>query len=183
MKPPPDQLPPAFLARLHARDSAAWREVFTRLWPVALHAARRSLAPASEAEDAAAVALAELAKLPGLPATWQACEALTAVIARRRAISQLRRQTALKRGLGETIPLEHAAGEPAAAPIARAAVDVGLLLEEIDPLRRRIIEEHFLEGRTSDEIGARLQLKPATIRSHLARALRELRRRLHPTDT
>ncbi len=177
--PPPDQLPAAFFAGLQTREPAAWREAFTRLWPVALQAARRVFTSAADAEDAAAAALADLAKLPALPDTWPACEALVAVIARRRAISQLRAHTALKRGLGETLSLDHAVAEPSVTTVTSAALDVGLLLDGIDPLRRRIIEEHFLDGRTSDEIGARLQLKPATIRSHLARALGEIRRRLN----
>lgn len=180
MNSPADQLSPAFQSRLQARDDAAWREVFTRLWPVALHAAQRVFTRPTEAEDAAAAALAELAKLPRLPDTWSGCEALIAVVARRRAISQLRALTAAKRGLGETLSLDHAAAEPAALVATQAALDVGTLLAEIDPLRRRIVEEHFLEGRTSEEIGTRLRLNPATIRSHLARTLRELRQRLNP---
>jgi hypothetical protein len=72
-----------------------------------------------ETEDAASTALAELATHPALPATWPALEALTAVIARRRAISLLRGRHAAKRGAGETLSLEQLEYEPAAAAVAR----------------------------------------------------------------
>ncbi len=169
-----------FHARLLARDDAAWREAFRRLWPVALTAASRIFSQNPETEDAASTALAELATHPALPATWPALEALTAVIARRRAISLLRGRHAAKRGAGETLSLEQLEYEPAAAAVAQAALDLSTLLAEVDPLRRRILEEHFIDGRTSEEIGSRLQLKPATVRSHLFRALQELRHRVRP---
>lgn len=169
-----------FHARLHARERTAWREAFTRLWPVALSAAGQILRQRDEAEDAASSALADLAAGSALPATWPALEALTAVIARRRAISLLRSRYAAKRGAGETLSLDQLEYEPAAASVALAALDVATLLTDLDPLRQRILKEHFIDGRTSEEIGSRMQLKPATVRSHLFRALQELRTRVRP---
>lgn len=135
-----------FHARLQAREGTAWREAFTRLWPVALSAAGQILRQRGEAEDAASSALADLAAGSALPATWPALEALTAVIARRRAISLLRARNAAKRGAGETLSLDQLECEPAAASVAFAALDVATLLADIDPLRQRILKEHFIMG-------------------------------------
>lgn len=167
--------PSDFPSRLVAGEPAAWREAFSRLWPVALRAAGGILKHGPEAEDAASAALAQLAEQPVLPDTWAGLEALTAVIARRRAISHLRTRTAAKRGSGEIIALGDIATEPAAESAADHALDIVTLLDQLDPTRRQIVLEHFLDGRTSEEIGSRLSLKPATVRSHLFRALQELR--------
>jgi RNA polymerase sigma-70 factor (ECF subfamily) len=172
--------PTDFPARLLARDSEAWRAAFTRLWPVALHAAIHVLRQRPESEDAASAALAQLAEQTKLPDTWAGLEALTAVIARRRAISQLRSRTAAKRGDGEVISFDQLEVELPAERVAQASLDFAAMLEHLDPTRRQIVLEHFVDGRTSEEIGSRLSLKPATVRSHLFRALQELRRWLQP---
>lgn len=174
--------PVDFTARLVNRDETAWRTAFTRLWPIALCAARHVLKQSGDAEDAAATALAELADATNLPDTWPALEAYTAVIARRRAISIVRKYTAAKRGSGETIPLEFLDHEPAVETAASAALDIATLLAQLEPERRRIVEEHFLDGRTSEEIGSRLQLNPATVRSHLLRSVQKLRRWINSTS-
>lgn len=151
-----------------------------RLWPVALCAAGHVLKHTNDAEDAAATALAELADANNLPDSWPALEAYVAVIARRRAISLVRKRTAAKRGSGETIPLEFLEHEPAIETTTNAAFDLATLLAQLEPERRRIVEEHFLDGRTSEEIGSRLRLNPATVRSHLLRSVQKLRRWLNP---
>lgn len=166
--------PVDFASRLAQRESAVCRLVFTRLWPVALRAATHVLKQHSDAEDAAATALAELIKRSDLPDTWPALEAYIAVIARRRAISLLREHTAKKRGGGTVLPLDHAAQIPAAA-VARHALDLNTALDQLDPLRRNLLEEHFLEGLTSAELSRRHRLNPATVRSHLHRAVQTLR--------
>jgi RNA polymerase sigma-70 factor (ECF subfamily) len=162
-------------ARLHAQETTAWRLAFNRLWPVAMRSASYLLKDRTEIEDAAAAALGDLTHQSKLPESWAALEALTAVIARRRAISLLRARTAAKRSSDETISLEQIANEIPAADIAGAALDLDTLLERLGDPRRQIIIEHFLHGRTSEEIGRRLDLKPGTVRSHLFRALQELR--------
>jgi RNA polymerase sigma factor (sigma-70 family) len=172
--------PVDFSSRLLAREEAAWREAFARLWPVALCAAGHVLKQRGDAEDAAADALADLAERTELPDSWAALEAYTAVIARRRAISLVRKRTAAKRGSGETLSLDFIAEEPAVETVADASLDLSTLLAQLDPERRRIVEEHFLDGRTSEEIGSRLQLNPATVRSHLLRSVQKLRRWLNP---
>jgi RNA polymerase sigma factor (sigma-70 family) len=166
--------PIEFSARLRAGEPAICRLIFIRLWPVALRAAGHVLRQRVDAEDAAATALTELIKRPDLPESWPALEAYIAVIARRRAISLLREHTALKRGGGTVLPLDHAAEIPAAT-VARHALDIGVALNQLDPQRRRLVEEHFLDGLTSEELARRHQLKPSTIRSHLHRAVRSLR--------
>lgn len=172
--------PVDFPTRLTARDEAAWRIAFTHLWPVALCAAGHVLKQHSDAEDAASTALAELAERSDLPDSWSALEAYTAVIARRRAISLVRHRTAAKRGSGQTLSLEQLDQEPAVETAASAALDLATLLAQLDPQRRRIVEEHFLDGRTSEEIGSRLRLNPATVRSHLFRSVEKLRRWINP---
>lgn len=172
--------PSDFPSRLVAGEKSAWREAFTRLWPVALRAAGGIARHRPEAEDAASAALAQLAEQTALPDTWAGLEALAAVIARRRAISIVRARTAAKRGDGEIVSFEALDTEPAAELVAQTSLDFTTLLDQLDHTRRRIVVEHFLDGRTSEEIGSRLQLKPATVRSHLFRALQELRRWLQP---
>lgn len=147
---------------------------------MALRAAGSIAKHRPEAEDAASAALAQLAEQPALPDTWAGLEALAAVIARRRAISLVRARTAAKRGDGEIVSFEALATEPAAELVAQTSLDFTTLLDQLDETRRQIVVEHFLDGRTSEEIGSRLQLKPATVRSHLFRALQELRRWLQP---
>lgn len=172
--------PSDFHSRLLARDDRAWRQAFKQLWPVALCAAGYVLKTHSDAEDAAATALSELAESKTLPDNWPALEAYVAVIARRRAISLLRKRTAAKRGAGEVISLDSIEHEPAATTVAEAALDLSSLLAQLDADKRRIVEEHFIDGRTSEEIGSRLQLNPATVRSHLFRSVQKLRRWLTP---
>jgi len=163
-----------FAARIAKREPAICRLVFTRLWPVALRAATQVLKQHSDAEDAAATALSELIKRSDLPDTWPTLEAYVAVIARRRAISLLREHTAKKRGGGAVLPLDHAEQIPAST-VARHALDLTTALDQLDPLRRSLLEEHFLEGLTSEELSKRHRLNPATIRSHLHRAVQTLR--------
>jgi RNA polymerase sigma factor (sigma-70 family) len=156
----------------------SWRKAFTHLWPVACRAARRLLANQADVEDIAATALAHYAQLPARPANLDESGALVAVIARRAAIAHWRRQTTRKRSSEETIPLHLLAESelPGETASLGQAHDMEQLLQTLPPLRRQIICEHFLEGRNSTEIGERLGLNPITVRSHLLRAMQELRK-------
>jgi RNA polymerase sigma-70 factor, ECF subfamily len=156
----------------------SWRTAFSHLWPVACRAARRLLANQADVEDIASTALAHYAQLPARPANLDESGALVAVIARRAAIAHWRRQSARKRSREEAVPLHLLAeGElPVDTASLGRAHDLERLLQSLSPLRRQIIREHFLEGRNSTEIGERLDLNPATVRSHLLRAMQELRK-------
>lgn len=156
----------------------SWRETFGHLWPVACRAARRLLSNPADVEDIAATAISQYAQLPSRPANLDESGALVAVIARRAAIAFWRKQNALKRGAEQPTPLhlldEGAVPAPAVAP--GIEYDLAALLDTLPPLRRQIVREHFLEGRNSAEIGERHGLNPATVRSHLLRAMQELRK-------
>ena len=178
--------PAAFVQRLHARDRGAWDEAFRRLWPVALRMARRILPPPpTDAEDVASATLAEFAAKTELPATWSECAALVSVMTRRRTVSHLRHQHRERRDAHRTQPLDALLAErlPAATDASLAALDLDTVLAELDATQRTILEAHFIDGLDSREIGERLQLNPATVRSHLFRCLQHLRRRWATRET
>jgi RNA polymerase sigma factor (sigma-70 family) len=171
--------PDAFTARLIARDAKAWEDAFRRLWPVALRVAGRVLPPPPvDAEDIASATLADFSHRPSVPSTWSQCAALVAVMARRRAISHLRHQHRQKRAAHNTDPLDDQIRNAAASPddSVAAALDLDTVLDKLAPLPRQILEAHFVDGLNSNEIGQRLNLNPATVRSHLSRTLQLLRR-------
>ena len=174
------------MARLQAHEATAWDEAFHRLWPIAVLAARRTLrAPATEADDVASATLADFARLTMLPPSWAECAAMVTVIARRRAMSVLRQRFASKRHALAVEPLgEHLASTlPEPAEVVARALDSALVLAELSELERELLEAHFVEGLTSQEIGSRFGLNPATVRSHLSRTLQTLRRRWTTRDT
>ncbi len=179
--PPFDSPGDPLLPRLRAGEADAWRLAFTRLWPRAHRVAHAVLGDAHLAEDAAAEVLRDLTAHPERVRTWPELEAYVLVCVRRRAISMQRDARAAKRGGGDLVPLDENIDATTPDEVALAALDLAALLPTLDPLRRRIVEEHFLQGRTSDDIGARLDLNPATVRSHLARALRQLQERVNPS--
>ena len=172
----------ALLPRLRAGDASAWREAFARLWPRAHRVATAVLRDTHLGEDAAADALRAIAAKPENVWSWPELEAFVLVTTRRRAISLQREAHAAKRGSGNIIPLQDAAETVTSADdTSLAALDIATLLPRLDPLRRQIVEAHFLRGENSDEIGRALNLNPATVRSHLMRALQSLRRDLPET--
>lgn len=178
--------PEVFVARLRAHEASAWDEAFGRLWPIAVFSARRTLpAPATDADDVASAALADFARLAVLPGSWPECAAMVTVIARRRALSVLRQRFTGKRHALAIEPLgEHLASTlPEPAEVVATALDSALVLAELSELERELLEAHFVEGLNSQEIGARLGLNPATVRSHLSRTLQTLRRRWTMRDT
>ena len=182
LNPPTASTDDALLLRLRAGDTSAWREAFARLWPRAHRVATAVLHDSHLGEDAAADALRTIAADPGRVRSWPELEAFVLVTTRRRAISLQREAHAAKRGSGNIIALDDAA-EPvtSADETSLAALDLAHLLPRLDPLRRQIVEAHFLRGENSDEIGRALNLNPATVRSHLMRALQSLRRDLPET--
>lgn len=161
-----------------ASAEKSWRETFGHLWPVACRAARRLLANPADVEDIAATAISQYAQLPARPANLDESGALVAVIARRTAIAFWRKQNALKRGAEPPAPLHLLEERDLPAPPVAPGIehDLAALLATLPPLRRQIVREHFLEGRNSTEIGERHNINPATVRSHLLRAMQELRK-------
>lgn len=180
----PSDLPDdAWLTRLRAGEATAWRDAFARLWPRAHRVATAVLRDAHLGEDAAADALRAVAAAPHRVRSWPELEAFVLVTSRRRAISLQREAQAAKRGSGNVVALDNILEPTAPADeVSVAALDLAALLPRLDPLRRRIVEAHYLHGESSDEIGRALRLNPATVRSHLLRALHQLRRDLPETN-
>lgn len=173
---PPDE---TLLPRLRAGEASAWHEAFSRLWPRAHRLAERVLHDRHLAEDAAADVLRRLAGEPHRVRSWPEVEAFVFVSTRRRALSMLRAARTAKRGAGTVIALEDAQTDAIpVSTVCTAALDLASLLPRLDPLRQQIVRAHFLHGQTSEEIGRELALNPATVRSHVLRALQQLRRDL-----
>lgn len=172
--PQPDD---SLVAPLRAGDEAAWRRAYAELWPVAWRAAQAVLRQPTESEDAAMLALEKLYAHRDRPRCWSDFPAMTAVIARREAFSARRARGAAKRGGDHVVSLEELAFEPAALPAAIAVgLDLAELLASLSPEVRRVVEAHFLEGRSSQEIATATGGNANTVRSHLMRALQTLRR-------
>lgn len=172
--PQPDD---SLVAPLRAGDEAAWRRAYAELWPVAWRAAQAVLRSPHESEDAAMRALEKLHAHRERPRNWNDFLAMAAVIARREAITTVRARATAKRGGDQVVSLDELSFEPADVPATIAlGLDLSEMLASLTPEVRHIVEAHFVEGRSSQEIAAATGKNANTIRSQLMRALQALRK-------
>lgn len=88
-------------------------------------------------------------------------------------VTRARRRTSLKRGAGQQVlQLSDAADTPSpwdTAPETLIALDEALArLEEVDPVKARIVELRFFGDLSVDETARALALSPATVKRHWA---------------
>jgi RNA polymerase sigma factor (sigma-70 family) len=146
----------------------------------ALRAARRHLPDMGESEEVAAQALQETRLAVASTRSWEEVGALAVVIARRRAISRIRAQTALKRSAGSAVSLDHEVLlESGEAPqyAALRALDVQSILASLSLTHRELLQDYFIHGLTSDEVAQKRGMPAATVRSQIMRLLAQLRER------
>ena len=152
-----------------AGDRGAYARLIERHWCRLVRLAR-SVVGEAEAEDSVQDALirAWLA-LPTLRQPEAFGPWLTRVVLRA-SLKQRRRRP-------ETVPLA-AAPEPPVAPATAAGLDVERLLAALAPRQRAVMHLTVIEGMSDGEIGALLEITPASVRSHRRRAREALARLL-----
>lgn len=181
------------LRALRHGDEAAWTEAFQLLWPIAVCASRHPSAclTASEVEEAASEALAQLVSQVSQVGNFEQLKALTATIAFRKAISMARKKSASKRGAG-ALSLEDDShfGELWLEPSSTAAnplwdveiAEMVLLLQqalsELDTETHTLLEEKHVLGATYEELSAKHGIPLGTACAKVARGLRKVRLRL-----
>lgn len=183
--PMPETTTPDLLAALRAGRSEAWQQAFTLLWPHAYKSAYRLFNQPHDAEESASHALQEIYRRgPRMVRQFDELIALTVVIARRHAATTLRARLAEKRGgaYSAHMPLDFISADNAVLQqpesAAANALDAADLIAQLDPEQQRLLEDHFWNGFTSEEIARRHQMNPSTARSKIFRAVQTLRRRM-----
>ena len=175
---------------LKAGDEASWTVAFSYLWPIALHVAkaspgRLSVSDAEEvASDAICLAMQQIARVD----SERELRALVAVIARRRAITRLRRNSAGKRVPegGELEPMDLQLEDPLAGaarpsdPSEDAMQrDTLLLLDRamsgLDPFTYQLVREKYVAGYSYEELSSRHGIPIGTLCPKVMRALQEIR--------
>lgn len=167
------------LSDLVRQDPAAWRIAFSALWPLAWRVTNFVLRGSADAEDVAAEAMGQLPLLCAKISSPAELEALTIVVARRCAASHLRARFAKKRDarrLSGPSLLEDVADASDLRQEVEQTLDLHVWLDRLDTRRRALVEAHFLDGKTSVELGATSGLDESTVRGLLGEAVRIMNR-------
>jgi len=152
-----------------AGDRGAYARLIERHWSRLVRLAR-SVVGEAEAEDSVQ---------DGLIRAWLALPSLRrpeafgpwlARVVLRGCLRERRRRP-------ETVPLAEAQ-EPPVAPASDAGLDVERLLAALAPRQRAVMHLTVVEGMSDGEIGALLEITPASVRSHRRRAREALTRLL-----
>ncbi len=183
----------SLLLRLKAGSESAWDEAFQILYPVAFAAARHPLTALSpsDAEDVAIEALTMLVPKIEAIQNWDEMRAMTATIAARRAISFKRKQTADKRGGGQTDSLdalnEKTEGhfEPAAlldSISAAELLELSELLDQamvsLDEMTKNLIHDFIVEEIPYKDLAQKHSLPIGSVGVYLARGLKKIRSKI-----
>ena len=178
------------LRLLKAGDEQAWADAFGHLWPIALGVALGHQLTREDAEDVAIETLAAVAEKVEYLAKVEELKALTVAIARRRAISKIRKKLAAKRGgpsgLVSMPPDQMAEAEQSVAPTSHLSEQelselillLHKLLETLDANTRSLLIEKVAEGCTFEELSRKHGVSLGTLCSKLARALEKVRKSL-----
>lgn len=161
--------------RLYARDATAMTVFYTRYGPILYRVLRALLPSAEAAEDVLQesllkiwLAFAQYDAERGRLYTW------AVNICRHQALDHLRRARA--RGAGHTTALEQ-------APTVQHRVAPAWLPEHLDvraslywlrPAYQRVLDLHYFEGLTHEEIAQRLCLPLGTVKTHCRQGLHQL---------
>jgi len=182
------------LAALQRGDDAAWEEAFRRLYPSAFVAARHPLASLtpSEAEDIAIEALTLL--LPKVKAVVEFDELrlLVVTIASRKAISEKRRQLAVKRGGGdltsldamqddETIrfePAEQLVSHLSGTDLRELSQLLDQALSALEPRQADLLRDFLVHRLPYKELAEKYRMPIGSVGVSLARGLDKIRTHL-----
>lgn len=150
-------------------DRAAYARLIERRWSPMVRLAR-SVVGEVEAEDSVQDALIQAwLALPSLRRPEAFSAWLTRVVLRGCLRARRRRV--------ETVPLAEAP-EPPVPPAAGVGYDLERLLAALAPRQRAVMHLTVVEGMSDGEIGAVLEITPASVRSHRRRAREALARLL-----
>jgi RNA polymerase sigma-70 factor (ECF subfamily) len=172
----------ALLVRIQRRDQAALGELHDRTMGRVLALAQRIVRVRADAEEVAIDTFVQ---------AWEAAAAFDTrrggvmawllTICRSRALDLLRRRSA--RAAAEGGFAAEPADELAAAPddllaLAQGGSLLAAALRELSPERRQVLGLAYLRGYTQEEIAAFTGIAVGTVKSHMRRALGELREQL-----
>ena len=182
------------IRNLQAGDRFMWDAAFHWLWPIAWTAAQRRLATFApgEIEDVAVEAIREAAERvqAGKVGSFEELQALTGIIARRRAVDHIRRMQAERRAAGATESIEGhedlASGAPDPLEQVSSRDLAGLLMnltESLTQKQQQLLRLYYVDGLKQAELAEKLDLPLGTVGVTLSRALESLRVELrkHPT--
>jgi RNA polymerase sigma factor (sigma-70 family) len=182
------------LAALQRGDQDAWDEAFRRLYPAAFASARHPLAALtpSEAEDIAIESLTLLLPKVKQVAEFDELRLLVITIASRKAISEKRRQLAVKRGGGDLTSLdamqddEAVRFEPAEQLLTRlSGTDLRELsrlldaaLSGLEPRQADLLRDFLMHHLPYRELAEKYRMPIGSIGVSLARGLDKIRAQL-----
>ena len=163
----------ALLSRwTEARDAEAFAEIVSRYSGLVYHTARRVLRNSADAEDVAQECFLELSRTG--PRIRTSLGGWLHTVATHRALDRIRSQA--RRRAREAEHQERAAARQ---------VDWDTLLSQVDDVLTELDEDlatplvqHFLLGRTHDDIAAELGLSRSAVTTRIGRGVEEVRRRL-----
>jgi RNA polymerase sigma-70 factor, ECF subfamily len=177
-EPPGDAV---LVARAHAGDPAAARELVRRHLRVALAVARAILDDMADAEDACQDAFATVfEKLDRYDPAF-AFRGWLLTIVRNRALGirrrqRVRRAEVLGTGAGEVDAPASAADDPRTAlERAELRARIAAAMDVLSATQREVLLLHDVEGWRHGEIAAHIGVSPVTSRTHLFKARQRLR--------
>ena len=166
------------LDKVAAAHPGAVERCLTRYGPLVWSLARRWSPMLEDAEDAAQEIFTDLWRAaPRFDPRREPSEAtFVAMIARRRLIDHHRKRARQP----NTTDLEHslmmpAAFQPDQLELGEEAGRVRVLLEQLRPEERQVLEFTFFHGLSQSEISQRIQLPLGTVKTHARRGLIRLR--------
>src|SRR5437879_6243641 len=179
------------LQALQRGEAEAWDEAFRWLWPAAFAVAQLKLQPflPQDVEDVAIEALEALVDKVREVRSVEELKPLVASIAHHKAVSRLRGASSLKRGSGQTGPLDahgEEAGDCPAAGTANSPLDsldqkelaerVSDTLAALKPPLGEVLSDFFLEGLRYEEIAKKRGIAVGSVGVYLKRGLEAMRR-------
>ncbi len=175
---PENQSPRDLLASLARGENEALTQLYRVLGPQVLGVARRLLGGLAEAEDLTQEIFLEVWERAarydpqrGSPRCW------VLQIVRSRAIDRLRARRARQKRDRAVGADQYAAPTP---PEARACQHeqrsrLRRAIEELNPVRKNVLQLCYFEGLAQIEVAGRLEMPLGTVKSHVRRGLAELR--------
>jgi RNA polymerase sigma-70 factor, ECF subfamily len=168
---------PSMLQRIASGDPAAVRECIDQYGGLVWSIARRFSRTPSDAEDATQEIFLDIWRSAGrFDATQGSSKVFIAMIARRRLIDRLRKNSA-EPPMDSIEALETAAwSDPGmASETAVEAEQAARALAELRPEQRQVLELGLLHGLSQSEIAARLNMPLGTVKSFMRRGLIKVR--------
>ena len=179
------------LQALQRGEAEAWDEAFRWLWPAAFAVAQLKLQPflPQDVEDVAIEALEALVDKVREVRSVEELKPLVASIAHHKAVSRLRGASSLKRGSGQTGPLDRNRDDAGDCPEAgtgdspldsldqkELAERVSKTLAELKRPLGEVLADFFLEGLRYEEIGKKRGIAVGSVGVYLKRGLEAMRR-------